>query len=144
MKLEVGKTYWNRKGEKIKIVDHNRSKHYPYWGNNNLSYSERGTYYIGLTLDEDLIKEVIERTPSQQSAYDKAQVMLAYAEGKEVVRTLKEGKLCFVSEPNIEKGEWDWYSYNYRVKEEDTIVVDGKEYDASQVKERLSSLAPIK
>ena len=49
MKLEVGKTYFNRMGEKIKIVAYNPEDHWPFTagivGKNISSYSIEGYYY---------------------------------------------------------------------------------------------------
>jgi len=57
LKLEVGKTYRNRKGEVVKIVGTNDSI-WPFFGDNEESYNEEGRYYsANWDSPDDLIDE---------------------------------------------------------------------------------------
>ena len=57
LKLEVGKTYLNRKGEVVKIVGTNDSI-WPFFGDNEESYNEQGRYYsANWSSPDDLIDE---------------------------------------------------------------------------------------
>jgi hypothetical protein len=61
IKLEVGKTYRSRKGEKVKIV-RNGDGEYPCQGDNGYWYTESGRWYDFDEEDPDnLIEEVEER-----------------------------------------------------------------------------------
>jgi hypothetical protein len=63
LKLEVGKTYYNRRGEKIIIVKYDGDSEYPYRykGNDGEWYAEDGSFLLFHESDIDLIKEVKER-----------------------------------------------------------------------------------
>jgi hypothetical protein len=57
LKLEVGKTYRNRKGEEVKIVRTNESI-WPFVGDNEDSYDEQGRFYsVNWESPYDLIEE---------------------------------------------------------------------------------------
>lgn len=58
IKLQVGKTYRNRKGEEVRIVRTNNSA-WPFVGDNEESYDEQGRYYsVNWDSPCDLIEEV--------------------------------------------------------------------------------------
>lgn len=59
LKLEVGKTYRNRKGKEVKIVGTNDSELWPFVGDNGRRYAESGSCWYSEDLD-DLIEEVSE------------------------------------------------------------------------------------
>lgn len=57
LQLEVGKSYINRKGEVVKIVETNDSI-WPFVGDNEESYNEEGRYYsANWDSSDDLIEE---------------------------------------------------------------------------------------
>jgi hypothetical protein len=59
IKLEVGKTYRNRKGEEVRIVEKHGEGKYPYKDDNGKWYTESGRWkYFGTENPEDLIEEV--------------------------------------------------------------------------------------
>ena len=59
LKLEVGKTYRNRKGEEVKIIENNNKGIYPCRGDNGEWYAENGRYFYHLEeTPRDLIEEV--------------------------------------------------------------------------------------
>ena len=59
LKLEVGKTYRNWRGEVVKIVRKDADARYPYKGNNGKRYTESGRWYDFDEEDPDnLIEEV--------------------------------------------------------------------------------------
>ena len=65
LQLQVGKTYINRRGEEIKILEKNTSdKLYPYIGDNNVSYMETGVWCFGVKDYYDLVDEVATVTSS--------------------------------------------------------------------------------
>lgn len=57
LKLEVGKTYLNRKGERVKIVGDNGHEMFPFKGDDYLSYTLDGHWYGGRYSELDLIAE---------------------------------------------------------------------------------------
>lgn len=57
LKLEVGKTYLNRQGERVKIVDNNGHALFPFEGDNCLSYTLDGHWDLGRDSAFDLIAE---------------------------------------------------------------------------------------
>lgn len=60
IKLQVGKTYRNREGEKIKIIGKNNQYRYPYQGDNGCWYAESGRFEYLTKSPKDLIEEVPE------------------------------------------------------------------------------------
>lgn len=61
IKLEVGKTYQSREGNKVRIVGRINSKTriWPFFGDNGESYDDQGRYYSTSFNDpRDLIEEV--------------------------------------------------------------------------------------
>lgn len=58
------------------------------------------------------------RTAEQQLAFDRAQVMLAFAEGKKCQLYMPSRDMWIDSEVMV----WDWNSYSYRVKPEPRYV----------------------
>lgn len=60
LQLEVGKTYRNRKGKEVKIVEKCVVGEFPCKGNNDEWYTERGRWWgrFGTDNPEDLIYEV--------------------------------------------------------------------------------------
>ena len=69
IKLEVGKTYRNRKGEVVKIIETNDSI-WPFVGDNEESYNEQGRYYsANWSSPYDLIEEV-EELPETSHTFD--------------------------------------------------------------------------
>lgn len=63
MKLEVGKTYKNRKGELVVIVHKDSNHTYSMQGNNNRTYTESGAFRIPTGTMDDLIEEITEENP---------------------------------------------------------------------------------
>lgn len=62
MILEVGKTYENRMGTKIKIISNRGpSSNYPFVGEDGEIYYPDGSYYSDEENPRDLIKEVKEQ-----------------------------------------------------------------------------------
>jgi len=62
MKLQVGKTYLNRRGEKVTIAGFFENRDYPYQDNNNDIYTEHGCYFdTEISSPNDLISEYIEQ-----------------------------------------------------------------------------------
>jgi len=58
MKLQVGKTYLNRRGEKVTIVSFFENRDYPYRDYNNDIYTEHGCYFdTEIPSPSDLISE---------------------------------------------------------------------------------------
>lgn len=63
LKLQVGKTYRNRKGEEVKIVGKDGGGRYQFRGNNGEWYAENGRYFLYLKkTPHDLIEEVAENS----------------------------------------------------------------------------------
>lgn len=62
IKLEVGKTYRNRRGKEVKIIRKNNTRTYPCRGNDLQSYTESGRFYLGKESEYDLIEEVSSET----------------------------------------------------------------------------------
>ena len=70
IKLEVGKTYRNRKGEEVKIVGKDREGKFPYTGSDGGWYTERGRFLLyGEVSSRDLIEEV-EGLPETRHTFD--------------------------------------------------------------------------
>jgi hypothetical protein len=63
LKLEVGKTYYNRRGKKVTIVEYDGDFEYPYRykGSDDEWYTEDGSFLLFNESEIDLIKEVKER-----------------------------------------------------------------------------------
>lgn len=60
LKLEVGKSYVNRAGEVVEIVQKDKDVNWPYVDSNGESYEEQGYFCDGISLKEfDLIEEYI-------------------------------------------------------------------------------------
>jgi hypothetical protein len=57
LKLEVGKTYRNRKGEEVKIVEYDGDPEYPYRGSDGEWYTESGNLWYR-ERPGDLVEEV--------------------------------------------------------------------------------------
>ena len=68
LKLEVGKTYRNRKGEEVRIVEYDGDPEYPYRGSDGEWYTESGSYWHR-ERPEDLIEEV-EEVPETRHTFD--------------------------------------------------------------------------
>ena len=69
LKLEVGKTYRNRKGEEVKIVKNDGKGKFPYTGSDGGWYTERGRFLLyGEISSRDLIEEV-EEIPSDPTRH---------------------------------------------------------------------------
>ena len=62
IKLEVGKTYRNRKGEEVRIIEYDGCPEFPYKGSNGEWFSESGR--CGVEDSEDLIEELTETRPT--------------------------------------------------------------------------------
>lgn len=62
LKLEVGKSYLTRGGEKVIIKEFNVGYKYPY-GCEEYSYTEDGFHYIDDTSELDLIEEIQDEQP---------------------------------------------------------------------------------
>src|SRR5690554_5718680 len=62
IKLEVGKTYRNRNGEEVKIVEKDSGHKYAYLGNSGKWYTENGRCGSVTTTPFDLIEEVPTKT----------------------------------------------------------------------------------
>ena len=59
IKLEVGKTYQSREGNKVRIVGRINSRIWPFFGDNGESYDDQGRYYSTSFNDHrDLIEEI--------------------------------------------------------------------------------------
>ena len=58
MKIELGKTYRNRKGKEVKITLATGHRTYPFRGDNGYTYSLYGSYDLSKYDDLDLIAEV--------------------------------------------------------------------------------------
>lgn len=58
MKLSVGKSYKNRKGEIHQIVSYEEGDLYPFWTNTGEGFQEDGTYNVEKETPFDLISEV--------------------------------------------------------------------------------------
>ena len=65
LQLEVGKSYINRKGEVVKIVETNDSI-WPFVGDNEESYNEEGRYY---SANWDYARDLIEEVPSEPTRH---------------------------------------------------------------------------
>lgn len=63
LKLEVGKTYRNRRGKKVTIIEYDGDTEYPYRykGSDSEWYAEDGSFLLFHESEIDLIKEVKER-----------------------------------------------------------------------------------
>lgn len=59
IKLQVGKTYRNRKGQEVKIVRYDGHPEFPYLGSNDKWYTKSGNFWYS-EHPEDLIEEVPE------------------------------------------------------------------------------------
>lgn len=67
IKLEIGKTYRNRKGELVGIVGKNSAGRPPYKGSDGEWYAEDGKWqYFGAEFPEDLVEEVTTSDASQK------------------------------------------------------------------------------
>lgn len=60
--LEVGKTYKNKTGKLVKIINQGKDDKYPYYSKDE-SYTKTGIYLIGFKHEQDLI-ELIEDMPT--------------------------------------------------------------------------------
>ena len=70
LKLQVGKTYRNRKGEEVKIIGTNDSM-WPFVSDNGESYNEQGRYYSANSDSPyDLIEEVEEVPETTRHTFD--------------------------------------------------------------------------
>ena len=70
LKLQVGKTYRNRKGEEVRIIGTNDSM-WPFVGDNEESYNEQGRYYSANSDSPyDLIDEVEEVPEPTRHTFD--------------------------------------------------------------------------
>lgn len=58
LRIEVGKTYLDRKGRKVKLINNDGHEEYPFDGDNGKSYTEKGTVYTELRDAADLVEEV--------------------------------------------------------------------------------------
>ena len=56
MKLEVGKTYSNRSGDKIKIIAYNPENRWPFIGHDGTDYTKDGWYGIHGVGAYDLVR----------------------------------------------------------------------------------------
>ena len=100
LKLEVGKTYVNRQGEKVKIVVFSQD-HNGFYDELNQLYRIDGSYY-GLDHDYDLIEEVTEdKLKSKTKLYRSGSSTLAVTSRDNVV-TLRDsiGSLGYTTDEN--------------------------------------------
>ena len=58
LKLEVGKTYCNRRGEKVTIVEYDGDSEFPYKDSNDKWYTEDGSFFLFNESEIDLVCEV--------------------------------------------------------------------------------------
>ncbi len=56
--MEVGGTYKDRCGNTVTIAEITVNDCYPFWGDNELSYTSKGTYYTTDESDNDLIERL--------------------------------------------------------------------------------------
>jgi len=56
--MEVGGTYKTRDGDTVEIMEVTTDACYPFWGDNELSYTSNGTYYTSDKDGDDLIERL--------------------------------------------------------------------------------------
>ena len=99
LKLQVGKTYRNRKGEEVKIVGKDRTGKFPYTGSDGGWYTERGRFLLyGEISSRDLIEEV-EEVPSEPTRHT-----FSIPDGVKKITVSQVGN-CIVVEMVPEEGE---------------------------------------
>lgn len=103
--LEVGKTYLNRMGEKITILENSINKSYPFKDKEDYDYTVSGSYYdTGEINDLDLISEYKEPT-SIIDLVSEVKPKYTTVEGHEIIidsfyelRNSEKVKVCELSE----------------------------------------------
>lgn len=60
---------------------------------------------------------------------EKIAVMQAFADGKEIQRERNGSNAGFISD---DRPQWDWYTYDYRVKPREPKVIYVNEYDSHE------------
>lgn len=108
MKLEVGKCYRTRDGRKVGPMTHHGS-HNQFFEFDGELWFPQGSFYHDIESKHDIIDkwvddEYIERTKRM------IEVMQAYVDGKEIIRTYNNVTI----ESNYEP-EWNWLAYDYRI-----------------------------
>lgn len=78
LKLEVGKSYRNRRGDVVKIVNYNPFKRqWNYIGHNDSSYNEDGSWFApGEAETADLIEEVVEERQQEPAPPSETELLL--------------------------------------------------------------------
>ena len=121
LKLEVGKTYRNRKGENVKIVRNNNTKPYPFQGSNGKWYLESGKWDVcGIEYPEDLLAEVPETRHTFQIPDGVKEITLDYFGNRIVVEMVPEkepkpGDVCIndLGSVYIFKSDAGYGNHNY-------------------------------
>lgn len=118
VKLEVGKTYLDRKNRKVTITRNDAHPTYPFNGDNNTSYTEYGNVYFSNTKsDADLISEYIEESIFRVKGTKLPNI------GKNVQYKTVGGCWCNWGADN----ETEYYSFGIGL-EDGTIYADEKGY----------------
>lgn len=93
LKLEVGKTYQNRKGEEVRIVEKNNTTEYLYRGSDDEWYTESGRWRdFGSEDPEDLIEEVPETRHTFQIPDGVKELTVQQVDNRIVVEMVPEVK----------------------------------------------------
>jgi hypothetical protein len=102
MKLEVGKTYRNREGQHVKIIEKKKSGSlYPFRGDDNGRYSHTGVFSIhGATFRDNLVEEVADEEPTNEPTTMKLE------QGKRY-RTA-DGGVAIINRPGVAGTTCDW------------------------------------
>jgi len=135
-KIEVGKTYVTRSGSKVRILGIDTvSYRYPFLGDNNKTYTPKGTVYILDVSSEDLVQVYVEPKVKQQSnnRHLHADLIIAWANGAKIEYKNRDGD--WVKTPNP-----DWYTdIEYRIKPEAVVRYFSLEQDWSAIEAQPDS-----
>ena len=85
LKLQVGKTYRNRKGEEVKIVGNNNKGIYPCRGDNGEWYAENGRFAY-----TESPKDLIEEVPSEPTRRRPGGSLTPFGESIKLLRDLAD------------------------------------------------------
>ena len=97
LKLEVGKTYVDRRGNKVLITlntSHATESHFPFYSNGN-TFTSKGTFYAHDEHSRDLISEYVQPAapvqPAARTPRPHAPLRIDHANGYDIQRLTHEG-----------------------------------------------------
>lgn len=90
LKLEVGKTYLNRNGERVKIVGDNGHEMFPFEGDNCLSYTLDGHWDFGRDTVFDLVADAQPEKRTFKIPENTREISVSETDGRIIIEFVPE------------------------------------------------------